>query len=759
MSYRKNSNQKSEMNLTKIKNKLTDLERILFTKKFSEQESFKKWQDDFKFIYGTKYTDIRLYLIHSLIYFIGHYLLLKYIYKKEEPFLNDEIHQFNIQKIRTQVKRNCSKFNLFEFVYFDPIEIYLNKNNINPYFKLLADITNYISNSDKNPEYFFDYFVQKIIPQVVRHKTGEFYTPNFIVKKMVNESYEFGEKVIDPCCGSGNFLIEIVKKVISSENSEEQKISAINNIFGFDINPISIFMTKISYFILTQKYFSRLKVNLYVLDSLFIKQNKNKQPALLKKLFNTFELVIGNPPWYTFRDIDSVDYQNQAKLLAEDLDIKPLPKNILNIEISALFFYQSKQIYLKRNGKIFFIITKGVITGSHASRFRNFQGFKNIKIWEYEKKLEKVFNIDFICIFAQKSENPLELSNREIDVYHLKLNEEIKSVDYFDDLDLNLEKGEPLVPYYIEKKGNKTFTKKFISKKLQPELVPYRESLYKKQFHKGADLNPRNLIFVKYENLNDSLVKINPDDRIFKKAKSPWDKKEFKNEIIDKKYIFKVIKSTELVKFYLLDFYYIFLPLSKSDLEFNFNELTENAKKFYNKINQIYLKNKKLTTNHKSIMDNLNRWEKLINDRQLSEIKVVYNNSGSVLNSTVIVGDYLVTGDLSFYTTNNLDEAYYLSSILNSNLMSKQVKIRKSSRHIFKIPFEIPIKMYNPRIQNHRKLAELGMECHNLAKKTVKEIIEKDNNNLSKIKLQNALKLTLRSSLKQIDEIFQLELN
>ena len=91
--------------------------------------------------------------------------------------------------------------------------------------------------------------------------------------------------------------------------------------------------------------------------------------------------------------------------------------------------------------------------------------------------------------------------------------------------------------------------------------------------------------------------------------------------------------------------------------------------------------------------------------------------------------------------------------------MSKQVKIRKSSRHIFKIPFEIPIKMYNPRIQNHRKLAELGMECHNLAKKTVKEIIEKDNNNLSKIKLQNALKLTLRSSLKQIDEIFQLELN
>jgi hypothetical protein len=759
LSYRLNSNQKSEINLTKIKNKLTELEKVLNIKKFSEQEGFKKWQDDFKLIYGSKYTDIRLYLTHSLIYLIGHFLILKYIFKKDKSFLNDEIRQFNIQKIRTQVKRNYRKFNLFEFVYFDPIQKYLDKNDLNAYNDLLAEITDYISNSDKNPEYFFDYFVQKIIPQVVRHKTGEFYTPNFIVKKMVNESYEFGERVIDPCCGSGNFLIEIVKKILYSKNSEERKISAINNIFGYDINPISIFMTKISYLILTEKYFSRLKVNFYVLDSLFLKHNKNKKIPFHEKLFNTFDLVIGNPPWYTFRDIDSVDYQNQVKLLAEKLGIKPLPKNILNIEISALFFYQAKQIYLKKNGKIFFVITKGVITGSHASRFRNFQGFKNIKIWQYEKKLEKVFNIDFICIFAQKSENTLELSNREIDVYHLKLNEENKSFDYFDDLELILEKREPLVPYYVEKKGSKTFTKKFISKKLHTELVPYGESRYKKLFHKGADLNPRNLIFVKYEDLNDSLVKINPDDRIFKKAKSPWNKKEFNNEIIDKKYIFKVVKSTELVKFYIHDFYNVFLPLSKKDLKFNFDELTENAKWFYNKINQIYLRYKKVTTKHNSIMDNLNRWEKLINNRQLSKIKVVYNNSGSILNSAVIVGDYLVTGDLSFYITNNLDEAFYLSSILNSNLMSKQVKIRKSSRHIFKIPFEIPIKIYNPRVQNHRKLAELGMECYNIAKKTVKDIIKKDNNNVSKIKLQKALKLTLKSSLNQIDEIFQLELN
>ena len=84
---------------------------------------------------------------------------------------------------------------VFEFAYFDPIQEYLNKNDLNLYINFLSEITNYISNSDKNPEYFFDYFVQKIIPQVVRHKTGEFYTPNFIVKKMVKEK-KYGDLVM-----------------------------------------------------------------------------------------------------------------------------------------------------------------------------------------------------------------------------------------------------------------------------------------------------------------------------------------------------------------------------------------------------------------------------------------------------------------------------------------------------------------------------------------------------------------------------------
>ncbi|GAH02601.1 unnamed protein product, partial [marine sediment metagenome] len=48
--------------------------------------------------------------------------------------------------------------------------------------------------------------------------------------------------------------------------------------------------------------------------------------------------------WYTYSDVSSTDYQEKLKILAEQLEIKPRPKNILNLEVSTLFFL--KQIII-----------------------------------------------------------------------------------------------------------------------------------------------------------------------------------------------------------------------------------------------------------------------------------------------------------------------------------------------------------------------------------------------------------------------------
>ncbi len=732
-----------------INERIIELEKVLSKYDIYNENKFREWFKDFRKIYGKNETNLRLYIVFALIYFVGLVFVANYILN-EKSFISK--YSKSIIKIKELEEKIENKFRILkigEINYFAPI-ISLSEREDLPFFdELINRISSTLFKSNINPEYIFDYFIQEIVSPIFRHKSGEYYTPPFLVKKMVDEAYSFGEKTLDPCCGSGNFLVGIIKFILSQERSEEEKISAINKIYGFDINPISIYLSKINILFLLKDIASEISLNLYAFDFLFQIRND---------LNGKFDLIIGNPPWYTYRDVDSIELQEKLKNLAERLEIKPRPKNILNLEISTLFFFKAKKSYMKNKAKIFFVITKGVITGSHASRFRNFKGFGDIRIWVFDKKIEKIFNIDFICLYAQKSQILEEPSLYEIPAYHFALEHNDINMNNYNTIDLKLKKEEILVPFSIEQKGEKVFIKKLISKEKLGDLLPLKESYYKDLFHKGADLNPRNLIFVKFQNVNDLLVKINPDDRIFKRAKAPWNKKEFEDEIIEKKYLFKVLKSTELVKFHVYNYYDVFLPLLKNNLSFNYVNLDKNSKEFYNKINNLYLRYKKETTTHNSLMENLNRWSKLINSRQTSKIKVVYNNSGSILNSAVIQGDFLITGDLSFYNTTNLNEAYYLSAILNSNILTEQIKIMKSSRHIFKLPFNISIRKYNLEIFTHQELAKLGKKGQEIALSTSKNALKKNKDKFSKYKIQNILKKELKSVLNQIDELLIKEL-
>ena len=731
-----------------IISKIGNLEVDLVKNDIPHDNRFIKWQDDFRVIYGEKNVDLQLYITHAIYYLMGYSFILEHVLLDEKDINFLDNNPNILDKIKEEIEKKYPNMHVFGFEYFDPIIELLKEGFVKIFYIIISKITEFILSLDIQPEYLFDYLTHKIISPAIRHQAGEYYTPPFLVKKMVNDVYNFGEKVLDPCCGSGNFLIEIINSIINSDKTGKEKKAAIDNLRGYDINPLSIFATKLNFLLLLKDFYQGFFPKLFTLDSLFMNETDlNKE----------FDLIIGNPPWYTFRDIESPEYREKIKNLAEELAIKPLPKNILNIEISSLFFYQARNTFMKDDAKIFFVITKGVINGSHASRFRNFNGFKNIRLWEFDRNVEKVFNIDFVCLFAQKSEKISNNSKLEIPSQHFTIKDGTSNIDYFDDIELKNQKTDILIPYSIEKKANKIYTKKLISKEMRDKLLPTQASFYKELFHKGADLNPRNLIFVKFKKINDSVVSINPDDRIFKKAKEPWTGIEFNDQIVESDHIFKVIKSTELVKFSVYDYYQVFLPLSKVDLSFNYGDLPENSKSFYDKINAIYLNKKKKTTNNASLMENLNRWAKLINKRQLSQIKVVYNNSGSILNSAIVQGDFLITGDLSFYDTKSLDEAFYLSAILNSPLMTKQVQIMKSSRHIFKIPLGIPIKKFNISNKNHKKLVELGKICSHLAQVTVEEITQ-NNIKVSKIKIQNILNKKLEREFVKIDEILLHEL-
>ncbi|MCK4239636.1 MAG: hypothetical protein KAX33_10965, partial [Candidatus Lokiarchaeota archaeon] len=106
----------------------------------------------------------------------------------------------------------------------------------------------------------------------------------------------------------------------------------------------------------------------------------------------------------------------------------------------------------------------------------------------------------------------------------------------------------------------------------------------------------------------------------------------------------------------------------------------------------------------------------------------------------------IICSENYYFSTNNKEEAYYLTSILNAPILSENIKIVKSSRHIHKRPFDFPIPKFDPNNSNHQKLSKIGMK----AEKKVNVIVQKDEK-ISVIKVKEKIS----NILDEINKIVQ----
>ncbi len=150
---------------------------------------------------------------------------------------------------------------------------------------------------------------EKSVPTKDRVINGVVYTPEYIKDFIVEESIKeltinSGEALgADISCGCGGFLITLAKVIKEETGKSYQKIFK-ENIFGLDITEYSIERTKIllTLLALTEKEdLAEFEFNLFVGNALnfdwfseckAVKENEG------------FDLIIGNPPYVTKRNMD-----------------------------------------------------------------------------------------------------------------------------------------------------------------------------------------------------------------------------------------------------------------------------------------------------------------------------------------------------------------------------------------------------------------------------------------------------------------------
>jgi len=135
---------------------------------------------------------------------------------------------------------------------------------------------------------------QKLVPRSLRHDLGEFYTPDWIANLILDElGYQgsLGERVIDPSCGSGTFVILAIKRAkewgsVHGIPSADLLDIITENIVGFDLNPLAVIAARANYLFAIVDLLERgqagpVEIPIFLCDSIFTPEAKEKEYGIV----------------------------------------------------------------------------------------------------------------------------------------------------------------------------------------------------------------------------------------------------------------------------------------------------------------------------------------------------------------------------------------------------------------------------------------------------------------------------------------------
>ena len=192
---------------------------------------------------------------------------------------------------------------------------------------------------------------EELIPADERHRLGQYYTPPPIVELIVNMCVRSpNDKVLDPGCGSGSFLVkayhrlkELKKKENPLKSDEELHREILDQLYGIDINPFPAQLSSINLAVRNLRVRSR-NINLIISDFFKIQPGTSLLPK-------EFDAVVTNPPYTRQEEMEYKDQIREAALTYTDGTKIPLDARA---GIYAYFFIHSAK-FLKNGGRMGYI--------------------------------------------------------------------------------------------------------------------------------------------------------------------------------------------------------------------------------------------------------------------------------------------------------------------------------------------------------------------------------------------------------------------
>ncbi|MHA1518892.1 MAG: N-6 DNA methylase, partial [Promethearchaeota archaeon] len=200
-------------------------------------------------------------------------------------------------------------------------------------------------------EEMFGHLMNKLLQLSTQEEKGMFFTPRHLAEflleiippKQKGQANLIQGRIIDPTCGSGAMLTEIVRTVLQRKENFDSHLKKILNIYGIDENPAAIFSTFTNILIqFAQKYSNEDEIQFFVsqfhshlicIDLFSLDENSN-----LGQLIPKFDIALGNLPWNVLNNIQNPDLRELVKILAKKHHLFMAWKNQSNLEIATILF-------------------------------------------------------------------------------------------------------------------------------------------------------------------------------------------------------------------------------------------------------------------------------------------------------------------------------------------------------------------------------------------------------------------------------------
>ena len=233
----------------------------------------------------------------------------------------------------------------------------------------------------------FKSLYESLFPRGVRHKLGEYYTPQWLAEHVLDRVGYQGQpetRLLDPACGSGTFLMAAIKRIRRAYAAEcgnrglpggELCREILDSVVGFDLNPVAVLSARANYLLAICDLLGqtgRVEIPVSLCDSIL------SRPDDVRLAAGRFDYVVGNPPWIAWDDLPD-EYRQATKPLWEQYGLFSLSGSDARHgggkkDLSMLMLYTAADRYLKQGGRLSMVITQTLFqTKGAGDGFRRFR--------------------------------------------------------------------------------------------------------------------------------------------------------------------------------------------------------------------------------------------------------------------------------------------------------------------------------------------------------------------------------------------------